>query len=221
MKSSFNKSLRTFAAFISLVFLAGKAFPQMDSLNLQSKPDIHTMITGGAFSDFSGIGAVANLTLIYDKHIFGLGYSVEGIGFGKIVTDVTYNDLGIGSTTSYTADIKKIYSVEYGRRLSNIISVTGGIAWVTDDSRSAINGYQAPERQAGGYFFHWTVRGNYHADLVDKKMDYLAVPITIKAYLKTSDAAGFELHLQLLPNLQQPMGNIGISYGFGNFPGKK
>ena len=221
MKTSFNKSSRLVAAVISLVFLFGEAFSQMDSLYPQTNYDIHTMITGGGITDLNGIGGIANLTFMYNRHVFGFSYAIEGIGIGKVVTDITYGALGGSSETSFTAEIKKIYAIEYGRRLSKIISVTGGIAWVTDNSRAAINGHQDPGHEEGGFLFKWFVQGSYHADLVERKREYLAVPITIKAYFKTSLAAGIELHLQLLPNLQEPMGNIGILFGFGNFPGNE
>lgn len=201
---SFNQIIAIF--FLALV--TGKALPQTDTVHLHKKTHVNAIISGGFITDFAGVGGIGDLTISYGKHVFGLSYESEGIG--KVITYSQGTLLtwgyGSGTETSDAADLRQVLALHYGRQLSKAISITGGIAWVIRSERTAING-------------HGDSVGDYHADLVEHQNDYIAIPITIKAYLREAFWTGaLELHLQLMASTHDLWANAGLSAAFGSFP---
>ncbi len=202
-----SKFLRITLLVFSAIF-AGKALSQSDTLH----PKVDAIISGGILSDFSeGLGGIAELSVIYQKQVFGISFS--SVGAGNVVT---YRQGGSGldffasrAETSYSANLNQVIALHYGNQLTKVLSITAGIAWVLHYERSAINQHQDP----GGFF----TTGDYRADLVEHQNNYVAIPITVKAHLRFGSWIGMIFHAQMLANLNEIRFNGGVSIGFGNF----
>lgn len=202
-----------FLIIFLMTLLSGKALSQTDTMYLETKPSVNIMMSGGIITDFAGAGEIVDLTVLYNKHVFGFGFSSEGTG--KVIT---YKggwllNILVPVETSYAADLRQMLNLHYGQRLSNNFSLTGGIAWVMRHARSAINGHTDAIILFSG--------GDYHADLVDNENDYAALPITLQGYFRIGSWCGLELHTQVVLSRYDLWFNAGLSFGFGNFPGKE
>jgi hypothetical protein len=187
-------------------FFASSAWSQADTTRLQAKSTLVATLSGGFITDvhFLGTGGVLDLTLRNDKTLFGASYTSEGTG--NVVTYLQGGFLlGGAAQTSYAADLHQVIAFHYGRQISNIISVTGGLAWVTHSTRSAINGHNDQ-----GWF------SDYHADLVEQVDAYPAIPLTIKSTFKIASWCCLELHAQANIGLNETWLDAGMSVGLGN-----
>jgi len=202
-------SLRITLIIASILFLSCKALCQIDMLQ---PPKVNVIFSGGMLSDFSdGFGGIAELSVIYDKRVFGFSFS--SVAAGNVVTfsqgGNVFDFFASRAETSYAADLNQVIAFHYGKQFTKALSITAGIAWVMHFERSAINGHQDP----GG----WFTTGDYHADLVEHESDYAAIPVTIKAYWRFGSWIGMIFHAQMLASLNNIRFNGGVSIGFGNF----